>query len=122
MTFRTLVLTAALVAALPALAHAPKLGRNGGPQANAGAFHLEILAKGATLAVYLRDHADREVKTDGYTGAATFTIGGKTLRIDLAPDGDNRLKGTAPAPLPAAPKGAVRIITPTGAAHQGQFD
>jgi hypothetical protein len=61
MTFRSLALAAALGTAVPlaALAHGPKVGHSGGPQADAGAF-LEILPQGTTLAVYLRDHADKD--------------------------------------------------------------
>lgn len=123
MRLRFLVLAAALAAApLAAWAHAPKVGHNGGPQADAGAFHLEILPQGTTLAVYLRDHADKEVRTEGYKGTAIFVIDGKAERINLAPDGDNRLKGTSTVPLPPEPKGAVQVTTPTGSTVQGKFN
>ena len=53
MRLRLVVLAAALAAApLAAWAHGPKVGHNGGPQGDAGAFHLEILPQGTTLAVY----------------------------------------------------------------------
>lgn len=123
MTFKSLALAAVLAAApLTAWAHAPKVGHNGGPQADAGAFHLEILPQGTALAVYLRDHADKEVRTEGYKGTAIFVVDGKAERINLAPDGGNRLKGTSTVPLPPEPKGAVQVTTPTGSTVQGKFN
>jgi hypothetical protein len=123
MTLKSLILAGTLAATpLAASAHAPKIGHNGGPQTNAGSFHLEVVPQGATLAVDLRDYADKEMKTDGYKGAAIFMIDGKPERIDLAPAGENRLTGTASVPLPAEPKGAVQISTPTGSTVQGKFN
>ena len=122
MTIRRLALAAVLVCApLAASAHAPKTGHHGGRQADAGSFHLEVVPQGTTLAVYLRDHADKAVTTDGYKGTAIFVIEGKPERIPLAPAGDNRLTGTATVPLPPEPKGAVQITTPTGSTVQGKF-
>lgn len=118
-----IMLAAALIAApIAAQAHAPKVGHNGGPQTDAGGFHLEIKPDGTTLAVYLRDHSDKEVATQGFKGTAIFLLDGKAERIPLAPDGDNRLTGTATVPLPPEPKGAVQITTPTGSTLQGRFN
>lgn len=114
---------AGVLATLPlsAAAHAPKTGHHGGRQADAGSFHVELVAQGTSLAVYLRDHADKEVKTEGFKGTAIFVIGGKPQRITLTPDGENRLKGTAGVTLPTEPKGAVQITTPTGGTVQAKF-
>src|SRR5215212_121510 len=123
MTLKSLVLAVTLAATpLAAAAHAPKIGHHGGPQTNAGGFHLEVVPQGATLAVYLRDHGDKEVRTDGYKGTAIFMIDGRPERIDLAPAGENRLTGTASVPLPSEPRGAVQITTPTGSTVQGKFN
>ncbi|MGA8294352.1 MAG: hypothetical protein WB820_18055 [Rhodoplanes sp.] len=102
-------------------AHAPKVGHNGGPQADAGSFHVEMVPDGSVLHVYLRDHSDKAISTEGYKGTAVLVIEGKAERISLTPDGENKLKGTAPTPLPAAPKGAVQITTPTGGTVQAKF-
>ena len=109
-------------ASFAANAHAPKVGHNGGRQADAGAFHVEIKPEGKSLAVYLRDHTDKAVATDGFKGTAILMIEGKAERIPLAPAGENRLSGTANVPLPAEPKGAVQITTPTGSTVQGRFN
>jgi hypothetical protein len=103
-------------------AHGPKVGANGGPQADAGSFHVEVVAKGTSLRVLLRDHNDKAVLTDGYKGTAIFVVDGKPQRIPLAPAGDNALTGTSTITVPGKPKGAVQITTPTGSTLQAKFD
>lgn len=104
-----------------AFAHAPKVGHNGGPQADAGSFHVELVPDGSVLHVYLRDHSDKAISTEGYKGTAVLVVEGKAERISLTPDGENKLKGTAPTPLPAEPKGAIQITTPAGGTVQAKF-
>ncbi|MGA7427248.1 MAG: hypothetical protein WBX07_11705, partial [Rhodoplanes sp.] len=58
-------------------AHAPKVGHNGGPQADAGSFHVEMVPDGSVLHVYLRDHSDKAISTEGYKGTAVLVIEGK---------------------------------------------
>jgi hypothetical protein len=105
-----------------AFGHAPKVGQNGGPQADAGSFHVEIVAKGTLLQVYLRDHSDKAVSTEGFKGTAILVINGKAERITLTPAGDNQLSGQSSVDLPAEPKGAVQIVTPTGSTAQAKFN
>ena len=105
-----------------ALAHAPKIGVHGGPQVDAGSFHVELVPRGTLLQVYLRDHSDKAVSTQGLKGIAILTIGGTAHRITLTPAGDNQLNGTASVDLPEDPKGAVRISTPSGSTVQAKFD
>ena len=112
---------AAVMAATPALAHAPKIGANGGPQTDAGSFHVEVVPAGTTLAVYVRDHADKAVQTGGFKGTAIFVVDGKPQRIPLEPAGENKLTGTSPVALPAEPKGAVQITAPDGRTVQAKF-
>jgi hypothetical protein len=105
-----------------AWAHAPKLGVNGGPQADAGSFHVEIVPQDLSLQVFLRNHSDKAVATDGYRGTAIFVIDGKPLRIPLTPAGENRLAGTSEVSIPKEPKGAVQITTPSGSTVQAKFN
>jgi hypothetical protein len=87
-----LVIMAALaIAPLGASAHGPKVGQNGGPQEDAGSFHVEIVPQGTVLQVYLKDHSDKAVSTQGFKGTAIFVINGKAERIPLIPAGDNQL-------------------------------
>jgi len=105
-----------------ASAHAPKIGAHGGAQADAGSFHVEILPQGATLQVFLRDHSDKAVLTDGYKGTAIFVIDGKPQRIPLTSAGENKLTGSSTVSIPSDPKGAVQIITPSGTTVQAKFN
>ena len=123
MSMKNLAAVALLVATTTlAVAHAPKIGANGGPQADAGSFHVELVVRGTTLQVFLRDHSDKAVQTEGYKGTAIFVVDGKPQRIPLAPTGNNALTGTAPVLVPDKPNGAVQITTPTGSTVQAKFD
>ena len=123
MSLRKLMITTVLVGMSSiALAHAPKVGVNGGPQADAGGFHVEVVAKGNVLDVFLRDHGDKPVLTEGYKGTAIFVMEGNAQRIVLAPAGENRLSGTATVAVPSEPKGAVKITTSTGSTVQAKFN
>jgi hypothetical protein len=123
MSMKNLAAVALLVATTTlAVAHAPKIGANGGPQADAGSFHVEVVVRGTTLQVFLRDHSDKAVQTEGYKGTAIFVVDGKPQRIPLAPTGNNALTGTAPVLVPDKPNGAVQITTPTGSTVQAKFD
>jgi len=107
---------------ISALAHGPKVGQNGGPQVDAGSFHVEIVSRGTLLQVYLRDHSDKAVSTEGFKGLAILVINGKAERITLTPAGQNQLTGTSSVALPAEPKGAVQITTATGSTVQAKFN
>jgi hypothetical protein len=123
MLHKFLTISAVLVAAIStALAHAPKVGANGGTQTDAGSFHVEVVPKGTILQVYLRDHSDKAVQTEGYKGTAIFVVDGKPQRISLTPAGENKLMGASSVELPNDPKGAVQITTPTGSTLQAKFN
>ena len=122
MNRRALVITTALAfVPIGASAHGTKIGQNGGPQEDAGSFHVEIVPKGTVLQVYLKDHSDKTVSSSGFKGTAIFVINGKAERITLTPTGENQLKGTSSVDLPAELKGAVQITTPTGSTVQAKF-
>jgi hypothetical protein len=123
MSLKSLTISAVLLAAMSnAFAHGPKLGANGGVQADAGSFHVEVVPKGTTLQVFLRDHSDKSVQTDGYKGTAIFVVDGKPQRISLTPAGENKLMGASSIELPKELKGAVQITTPTGSTLQAKFN
>lgn len=105
-----------------ASAHAPKIGANGGAQADAGSFHVEVVPQDTTLQVFLRDHADKAIVTDGFKGTAIFVIDGKPQRIPLLPAGENKLTGTSAISIPSQPKGAIQINTPAGSTVQAKFN
>lgn len=109
----------AILAPLAAKAHDPK-ARHGGQIAHAGSYHVELVAKGATIEAFLVGHDDKPIRPDGYKGVAILVIDGKSQRVPLAP-ADNRLKGDADASLPESPKGVVQITNPAGVTANARF-
>ena len=105
-----------------ASAHGPKLGPNGGPVVHAGEYHVEMVAKGTALTVYLLDDDEKAVTTKGYKGTGIFAVDGKPVRIALTPDGPNKLVGQSVVPLTNPLKGAVQITTPAGKTAQAKFE
>jgi len=120
---RLLIALLGLVLAVPALAHEPRPGPNGGLKVDAGArHHAELVANGTPrVVVFLYDANDRPVASVGYRANAILIVGGATQRFALQPGDGNRLIGTAPVAVPAGTKGAVQIIGPDGATAQARF-
>ena len=83
MKFGYLTLGIALLAALPAYAHEPKAS-HGGRLADAGPYHVELVAKDTAIEVFLIGENDKPVDPKGFKGVAIFNLGGKTERISLA--------------------------------------
>lgn len=109
-----------LLIAAPALAHDAK-GRNGGRVADAGDHHVELVAKGSAVEVFLSDHGDKAVSPAGYKGLAILVIDGKSQRIVLTPQ-DNKLSGQASGSVGNQTKGVVQITTPGGKTAQARFN
>lgn len=109
--------------AVPAFAHEPRPGPNGGLKVDAGArHHAELVANGTPqVVVFLYDANDKPVSAQGYRANAILVVGGSTQRFSLQPGDGNRLVGTAPVPVPAGAKGAVQITGPDGATAQARF-
>jgi hypothetical protein len=121
MKSKVIVATTAAILSWSAQAHAPKIGPNGGPQRDAGNYHVEVVGRGTTVRVFVRDQGDKNVSTTGFKGTAIFVVNGQPQRIPLTPAGDNILQGESASPLPAAPTGAVQITTPAGTTVQAKF-
>jgi hypothetical protein len=123
--FLALVLVcAALIAPLPLAAqgHSHDRGPNGGQVADAGNYHVEAVAKGETLTVYLNDHdTDKPIPTAGFKGLAILVVGGKTQRVMLAPSGQNALAGKAAVALGTSVKGAIQITSARNSTVQAKF-
>ena len=56
---------------------------------------MELVTKDKELVIYVTDHGDNPIKTEGGTGKATLQLGkgkaGATVRLE--PDGENQMKG-----------------------------
>lgn len=113
---------AAALSATPAFAHDPHPGANGGiVYEMAYAYHVEVVAKGTTLDLYLTDHDDKVVAAAGFQGVAILVVDGKSVRVTLAPVAGNRLTGTSSVALPQRPRGAVQLTPPGRRMIQAQI-
>ena len=122
MHLKTIVTVAALLAAPSiVLAHGRRSERMVALKRMPAASTWRSYQRARLSQVFLRDHSDKAVTTDGFKGTAIFVIEGKPQRIPLTPAGENRLSGTSSVNLPANPKGAVQITTPSGSTMQAKF-
>jgi hypothetical protein len=117
----SIALLASLVAG-GAYAHGPDKGANGGSQVDAGDYHIEMVAKDTTLAVYINNDKSEPVDAKNFKATGIFVVAGKPQRIELKHDNQNKLTGTSAVALPAALKGAVQITLPTGKTIQARFE
>ena len=95
-----LALCATLLGAIPVGAHSakhadPVKALHGGQSLAAGPYHLELVAKDGELILYVTDHSDKAIPSDGAKAKATIQHGFEkaTTQVELEPSGDNRLKG-----------------------------
>jgi uncharacterized protein (DUF2147 family) len=116
-----LALAAALMLSGAALAHAPEKGKNGGQQTDAGNYHVEVVARGNTVDVFVTDHSEAAVSTKGFKGTAILVVKGKAQRIMLAPRGENVLTGTSPVEIAAPVRGAIQITNTDNDTVQAKF-
>lgn len=101
--------------------HAPEKGKNGGQQTDAGNYHVEVVARGNTLDVFITDHSENVVSTKGFKGTAILVVKGKPQRIVLAPRGQNMLTGTSPVELAAPLRGVIQIVNEENTTVQAKF-
>ena len=96
-----LALCATLLGAAPVGAHSAKHAEpvkalHGGQSLAAGPYHLELVAKDGELLLYVTDHSDKGIPSDGARAKATIQHGFEkaTIQVELEPSGDNQLKGS----------------------------
>lgn len=117
-----LALFSSLLTGSAALAHEVAKGPNGGVIADAGTYHVELVADGSTnVAIYLSDVDDKPVTAKDFKANAILVIGGKSQRFALIPDQGSKLVGTAPSPVKPGVKGAVQLTAPNGATAQAKY-
>jgi len=97
----TLALCATLFGTATVGAHsakhsAPLKPLHGGQALATGPYHLELVAKDGELVLYVTDHSDKAVSTDGAKAKATLQheFEKATIQVELEPSGDNQMKGT----------------------------
>lgn len=127
-----LILLALTLGSTPADAHRqekkkriePVNASHGGQAQEAGPYHLELVAADGELLLYVADHDDKAVSTEGGKAKAMIQQGyEKTSRIDveLQPAGDNILKGTGDFTINQHTKIIVFVKLPGQEAHAASF-
>ena len=96
-------------------------GPNGGRIVDAGDYHLELVASGTIVEVYVTDSGDNPVAADAFKGLAILTDRGRSQRIGLIAAGGHKLHGQSITPVAGDPKGVVQITLPEGKTVQGQY-
>ncbi len=118
------IILALAISALPltAGAHEMAKGPNGGPVIESAGHHVEMVANGTELVLFLTAEADKPIASAGTKNArAIVQDGGKTATVPLQPAEPNKLVGALAAPLG---KGARVIVSATmadGHAVQARF-
>ncbi|MBI3355985.1 MAG: hypothetical protein HY038_04305 [Nitrospirae bacterium] len=121
-----LVLGVMLAPSLPVWAHTDEYfefvtAPHGGQLRMVGPYHLELVAKGGELTVYVTDHADNKISMDRGQGKATVETGQTRTQIGLHPVGDNMLKGSGVFSLTPDTVVIVFFRLPDQDAHSARF-
>lgn len=122
---RLLAALLALSLAAPVLAHDDATldamaTPHGGQMRMAGPYHYELLVGAGQLRVYLTDHGDQPVPSQGVSGNAVVLSGAKST-VALAPAGANLLQGTGEFALTPDMKIVVSLTFPDGKNWQARF-
>jgi hypothetical protein len=123
MYLKGIALAGSILVATAALAHEKhSKGPNGGTVTHAGKYHVEMVANGTVVDMFLMDADDNPVLAKGMKATAILLVGGKSQRVALQPADGSRLSGKAAVALPAKLKGAVQLTGPDGKTAQGKFN
>ncbi len=112
------------LAAMPlaAAAHEMAKGPNGGPVVDSAGHHVEMVANGTELVLFLTAEADKPIASAGTKNArAIVQDGGKTATVPLQPAEPNKLVGALPQPLGSGARVVVSATMADGHAVQARF-
>jgi hypothetical protein len=97
----TALISIALAASLPVSAHTEAYfdsinAPHGCQMRMAGPYHLELVTQDKEITLYVADHSDKKISTEGGVGKVTFQVGKAkpTGSVKLEPAGENTFKGT----------------------------
>ena len=117
-----IAVTSAVALPIAALAHEVAKGPNGGPVVDSSGHHVEMVAKGADLTLFLTDEADKPLAAAGAKNArAIVQEGGKTATVPLQPAEPNKLVGQLSQPLGKGARVVVSATLADGHAVQARF-
>lgn len=95
---------------------------NGGQLKMAGPFHLELVVKPGVVQVYVTDHGDTKIASQGGRGSVTLLSGGKKTVLKLNPAGGNLLQGKGNFKVAPEMKAVVSVMMPGQPAQQARFE
>jgi hypothetical protein len=112
---------ALLALPLAASAHDVLNGPNGGQVVDDAGHHVEFVAKGGDIVLYLSDDADKPLSSAKATGRVVIQEGSSVFTVELASAEPNMLGSKLAAPLAAGSKLAVTITLGDGHAVKARF-
>lgn len=98
--------------------HEPK---HDGILVHSGDHHLELVARGGSIELYVTKQDGKEEDVSGAKASATVLAGGKTETVTLAPSGGNALKGSGGFEAGRDATVVVSITMPGHAPEQARF-
>jgi hypothetical protein len=115
----------AIVLSAPVLAHDDATldameSPHGGQVRMAGPYHFELVLGTDALSVYITDHGDAPVPSDGVSGSVILMSGERTT-LGLSPVGANQLAGQGAFETGPDMKAVVSLTFPDGNTWQARF-
>lgn len=115
----------ALTLSAPVLAHDDatldaRESSHGGQVRMTGPYHYELVVGEGVLQVYLTDHADQPLSSQGISGTAVVLRGGK-VSVPLTPAGEYHPEGQGDFESGPDMKVVVSLTFPDGNARQARF-
>lgn len=94
---------------------------HGGQLRMAGPYHLELVLQPGEVKVYVTDHADRKMSSQGGRGTVTLLSGKQKTVVKLVPGGDNVLQGKGAFVMAPDMKAVVSVMLPGQPAQNARF-
>ena len=101
-------------------AHGSK-GPKGGQMEDVAGVHVELLSSGQTITLNVYDESNKPVSTKGFTASALVSGGPDRETLNLAPEGENALKGQVKKPIGSGATISVTLKTAAGKSGQVRF-
>jgi len=104
-----------------ASAHGPARGPNGGQMQDLAGGHVELVAKGSELVLYLFDAQNKPMPATGASATATVLAAGQQQTVALVAGDGNALRGNGSFDAAPGLKVVVSLTPPGQRAQLGRF-
>ncbi len=105
-------------AAVAQHSHGNMKGPNGGPMQDVAGVHAELVLAGNVVTINILDESNKPTSAKGFSGSVLIVSGSNRETVQLAPSGDNALKGEAKSPIPSG--AVVTLVLKNAAGKSGQ--